>query len=713
MKKIAVIVILALALWGCLPLSRDYRLGTRAEMNKQYEAAIQYYEKAALADPKESVYRLALARAKAAASLFHLQNARALVAQGKKKEAETEYAFALLYDPLNRTIAAEMNALEAPPAKPEKPASAVMEAPVKLKSAAEKLNVDFRVPVSLRSIFETLGRTSGVTFIYDDSFRDTNLAVDLRGKDIEQAIGYLCIAAKMFYRVIDEKTVVIAADNVMTRQKYELQVIRTFYLSNINAQDVQQALFGMLRATQFKSAPIMTIDKTLNSITIRDTPETVAMAEKLLRSWDKSQGEVVVAVEIMEVDRTLLRKLGIDFSNTSLNVQLNPETSPGSASGWVNLSGLKLGSLSSYEISNPLVAVQFLEGDSHTKIVAQPRIRGVDGQDMKYLVGQKVPIPTSTFTPIMAGGSNAQPIVQYNLQDVGIELNMKPRIHLEKEVTLEVEIKVSSISGAGYADIPIINTREIKNTIRLKDGETNLLAGLLRDEERKSIGGITGLKDIPILGSLFSATETTIDQTDVVLMITPYIIRSLSLTEADSKPLWVDPSSLGGVSAAGQGGTEQGLSEQAALQQNEPPVPQEEPGASAVYLSPASFEINRGREFRINVELATEKEIGNMSLNVGFDPQILKLKEVIEGGVARQLGSDAKFLSLPTESGCSLGFSAPTLGRGFKGQGILAVLVFTPANPGETTVSISSCSATGVTGQAVVLETGESKIVIR
>jgi general secretion pathway protein D len=712
MKKTAVIVTLALALWSCAPLSRNYRLGTAAEMNKQYEMAIRYYEKAALENPKESVYRLALIRAKAAASLYHLQNARVLVEQGKKKEAETEYAFALLYDPLNKTIAAEAKALEAPPAKTEKPALTAVESPVKLKSSAEKLNVDFRMPVSLRSIFDTLARTSGVTFIYD-SYTDTNLAVDLRGKDLEQAISYLCIASKNMYRIIDEKTVVIAPDNPQMRQKYELQVIRTFYLSNINAQDVQQALMGMMRLPgQFRMGPTLAIDKNLNSVTIRDTPEQVALAEKLLRSWDKAQGEVVVAVEIMEVDRSLLRKLGIDFSNTALNVQLNPEVSPGSATGWVNLSGLKLGSLSSYEMSNPLVAVQFLEGDAHTKIVAQPRIRGLDGQDMKYLVGQKVPIPQSTFTPIMAGGSNAQPIVQYNLQDVGIELNMKPRIHLEKEVTLEVEIKVSSIYGAGYADIPIINTREIKNMIRLKDGETNLLAGLLRDEERKSIGGITGLKDIPLLGSLFSATETTIEQTDVVLTITPYIIRSLDVTDAESKPLWVDPSSLGTVSTGGQGVGEEQAGAQAMSQQNQIPASPEEPGASAIYLTPPNFEIPRGRDFQVNVELATEKEINNMSLIVGFDPQKLKLKEVREGGVTGQLGSGAKFLNVPTEASCALGFSAPALGRGFKGQGILAVLVFTAVSPGEATVSIPTYSANGVTGQAVILETGESKVRI-
>ncbi len=711
MKKTALLLSMALSLWGCVTVSRDYRLGAAAEMDHQYEMAIRYYEKAVAEYPTDAVYRLALVRAKSAASLFHLQNARTLAAQGKKKEALAEYAFALLYDPSNRTLVAEMNALQAPPPKPENPPEELLEPPVKLKSTGEKLNVVFRSPVSVRSILDTLGRMAGVTFIYDERFRDASLALDLTGKDLEQAIGYLCIASKNFYRIVDEKTVIIAPDDFTTRQKYELLAVKTIYLSNVSAQDVQNPLSQMIRI-QARN-PTITVDKTLNSITIRDTPQGIALAEKLLRSWDKSPGEVVIAVEIMEVDRNLLRNLGIDFSNTTLSVELNPNISPGSASGWINLSGLKLGSLSSYEMATPQAVLDFLEGDANTKLIAQPRIRGLSGEDMKYLVGQKVPIPTSTFTPIMAGGTNAQPIVSYNLQDVGIELDLKPRLHLEKEVTIDVDIKISSLAGTGYANIPILNNREIKNTIRLKDGETNLLAGLLSNEERKSVSGISGLKDIPILGSLFSTTQTTIDQTDVVLTLTPYIIRSLSLTSEDSKPIWVDPSSATGVAAAAQGGVEGGAAGQGVLPPQAPPAQPEQPGADALFLSPASFEIPRNSDFRVNVELATAKEVGNMSLTVGFDPQNLKLKEVIEGGITRQLGDQAKFLNVSNDTSCTLGFSAASLGRGFKGQGILAVLVFTAANPGETAVSIGSYTALGVNGQPVVLETGEAKILVR
>lgn len=707
MKKIGLILILAMAVAACAPLRREYRQGTAAEMNKQYEAAIAYYEQAALQDPKEPVYRLALVRAKSAASLFHLKNARDLVAAGKKPEAMVEYGLALRYDPLNRSIAEEMKAVEAPAPKPSKPAPSMPEAPIKLKTTGEKLNVNFRTPVSMKSILDTLGRTAGITFIYDETYRDLNLAVDLSGKDLEQAISYLCVASKSFSRIVDEKTVIIAPDNFTMRQKYELLVIRTFYLSNIYAQDVQLALVNMIK-TQTK-IPTIQVDKNLNSITIRDTPQAVFLAEKLLLAWDKSQPELVIDVEIMEVDRQKLRTIGIDLSQGTAGIRL----AGGDSSGWINLGDISLGSASSYEMTSPQAILKFIEGDTNTKIVAQPRIRGVGGEEMKYIVGQKVPIPQSTFTPIMAGGAQAQPIVQYTQQDVGIDIKMKPRVHLEREVTIEVEIKLSSIAGPGYADIPIINTREIKNVIRLKDGETNLLAGLLQDEERKSLKGVAGLKDIPLLGSLFATTETQIVQSDVILTITPHIVRTLPLTAEDSKVFWVDPNNITGVAAAGQAVGEEGLSDQGGIGEDQPAEPEPDTSANAVYLSPASFEIPRDREFRINVEISSEKDIGNMSLSVGFNPQSLRLKEIVEGGVVKQLGAQAKFLSVPSSSGATLGFSGPALGRGYKGSGILAVLVFTAVAPGETTVSIAGYTAVGTTGQSVVLSTGDAKILIR
>jgi general secretion pathway protein D len=713
MKKTVFLMIVALALWGCMILSHAYKLGYEAEINKNFDEAVKYYEKATLENPKEPVYRLALARAKFSATMTHLQEARKLASLGKKEEALKGYQAALSYDPLNRNIMEEAKALTEEAPKKEKPKEEMMKPPVQLKASTERIRELKFVAASLRSVFQALGKSAGVNFIFDEQFKDAPFTIDLKDKDFEQAINFLCLSSKNFYRVVDERTAIIIPDTPVKRLQYEVNAIKTFYLSNLNAQDVLNSLNAMLRNPY--RPPNIIIDKNLNSITIRDTPTTIRLAEKLLRSWDKSKAEVVIDLEIMEVSRVKLRTLGLDFSGTTIGMRYAQTTSSTDTnSGWTNLKDLDFSKASNWQVSFPTALLQFLESDSDTKIIAQPRLRGIGDEKIETKIGQKVPIPQTTFTPIAAGGVSQQPVVNYVQQDVGLEISLKPRIHLEKEITLEMDIKITSLGGTGFAGIPIINNREVKNVIRLKSGETNLLAGLLRDEERRTLKGIPGLKDIPGIGALFSSHDHTIEQTDVILTVTPYIIRSVDISEEDLKPVWVE---LEGLSSGRTAAVpeeeipesppteEQQLAEQA----------QEEPGLSQIFLNPESFEAPQNREFRISINVRTEQEVGNMTVNLSFNPQILKLKEVTEGGLLRQLGANVPFLRNIDNTGgsCTIGFSSPLPNRGFKGEGSLAVLVFESVAKGESSVAVSSVSANAPTGKMVSFETNESQVIIR
>ena len=706
MKKAAALIMIMGTLWGCAVLSNSYRLGSKAEINKQWEEAIANYERAALENPKEPVYRLALMRAKISAGLFHVQKARMLYGQGKNEDAVSEYRKALSYDPQNRIYADELAALtQAPEKKTEQAAEKGIEAPFKLRISDEKVQLKF-TEAQLRSIFQALGKSAGINFIFDEQFRDLPLSIDLTDRTFEQALSFICLASKNFYRPIDERTVIIVPDQPMKRMQYEINAIKTFYLSNLNAQEVQNSLAMMIR-TQYK-APSIIIDKNLNSVTIRDSPSAVNLAEKLLRRWDKSKGEVVIDLEIMEVSRIKMQKLGIDLGENVVSGRYSGNgTYP--TDGWFGLKDIDLSKTTNYQLSFPSMFLQFLETDADTKIIAQPRLRGIGAEDIKYMVGQRVPVPQTTFTPIAAGGVSQQPIVNYQYQDVGIDVKIKPRIHYEKEVTLELEIKITSLAGTGIADIPIIATREVKNIIRLKDGETNLLAGLLRDEERKSLKGIPGLKDVPFLGALFSNTDTTIEQTDVILTITPYIIRSVPLTEEDAKLLWVDVEGL-------QGQTDELAFPEEDISTEEPETEvEEESGPNYVILNPANFEVPKGREFRVSVDLRTDLEIGNMTMNLSYNPQIITLKEVVEGNLARQVGEKVPFLkNIDNSAGaCTIGLSSPVIGKGFTGGGILAILVFESGAPGEAAITITGVSANGPAGQPLQFETNESLVLVR
>jgi len=712
-KRLWTIVVMTLGFWGCVSFGGIYyRQGNQAEFNRSWDLAIKSYQKALQEKPNERSYQMALTRAKLSASLDCIGEARELAARGKKEEAIKIYEKALTYDPGNRMIEQEMARLSPQPATQEKIKPLRLEAPIKLKVARDDIELKF-TDASLKSIFQALGKHAEINILYDELFKDTSLTIDVAGKEFEEAVAYLCLATKNFYRIVDDRTIIIVPDQPVKRIQYEQNAIEVFYLSNINAQDIFAALQQMLRS-QYR-APNIFVDKNLNTVTVRDTPANIELASELIRKWDKSKAEVIIDLEIMEVSRTKLQTIGAEFNNLSLGVRYS---GPGASTdaGWYNLSEINLGKKSSYQVSLPSAIIKLLETDSDTKLLAQPRLRGMADEEIKTTVGQKIPIPQTTFTPIAAGGVNQQPVTSFNYQDVGLDIKLKPRIHIEGEVTLEIELKITALAGTGFADIPIIATREVKNVIRLKDGESNLLGGLLRDEERKSLSGIAGLKNIPILGNLFGVTDKTIDQSDLVLTITPYIIRPVPRTPEDDKPVWIQ---LEGLSTPAREDRDDlsGLGQEGPFHR-ELMTPGREPGAdqggeNEVSLEPANFEIPQGREFRVSVNLRTQQDVSNMSLNVGFSGQVAKLKDVIEGGVLRQMGDKVPFLKSIADGSCTIGFSSPQMGRGLRGGGNLAVLVFEATGQGDTAISVSGVAANGPTGQALSFTTRDAHITVR
>ncbi len=707
MRKVASLIIVALAFWGCASFSHSYKLGTEAAINKNWDEAIQHFEKASLEDPKNSVYRMALLRAKLAASYDHLNKAREHASHERKEEALAEYKKALSYGQLGKDIVEEAQRLSAGEIKEEKPKEFKIEPPIKLEVSDERIELKFPVEISLRSIFQALGKHARVNIIFDDQFRDIPFTIDLVDMSFQQALDSLCMASKSFYRIIDVRTVIVAPDLPQKRAQYELNAIKTFYLSNINAEEVRAALMQVLRTPMRQ--PILIVDKNLNSVTLRDAPEVLELADKVIRLWDKPKGEIIIDLEIMEVSRIRLQQLGVELEQGLFGLRYSgPE---GEDEGWINLGDLDFSSGNNFQISLPSAVVQFLESDADTKIINQPRLRGVEGEEMTYLVGDKIPIPRTTFTPIAAGGVSQQPVTNFTFEDVGIDVKITPRIHFEREVTLELEIKIKSIGGTGFANIPIIATREVKNVIRLRDGETNLLAGLLKEEERKNHSGIVGLKNIPILGGLFSGTDNTIQQTDVILTITPRIIRTIPLTEEDLKPLWVG---LAGITAS-ERRAERPPEESRLRTRPEEAAAAARRGQNQVMLSPPNFEARQNRDIRINTNLRIQEEVSNLSLNISFDPSVIRLKEIVRREFLNRLGENVPFLeNIDNSSGvCTIGFSSPDIGRGLRGTGTIAVLVFEPVSQGECIISITQVSANSPSGESVDFTTRQSRVVVR
>jgi general secretion pathway protein D len=286
-----------------------------------------------------------------------------------------------------------------------------------------------------------------------------------------------------------------------------------------------------------------------NALTIKDTPEHIAAAARVITAVDKARPEVIIDVELLEVDRTKLLEYGLQIASPTTSG--SPSGINGAAAvnagsnGSVSLQTLKNLSASDILLTNlPTLFYRLLKTDTNTRTLANPQLRTTDGITAVARFGEQVPVPVTTFAPIATGGTPQQPITSYNYQNIGVNIDITPRTHHDDDVSLALKIALTSISGSGFGGLPTFGNREINTTIRLRDGETNMLAGLIRDDERLQFDGIPGLSDVPVIGHLFAHTQKTIDQTDIILTLTPHIIRVLDVNEADLRAFRVGRDSL-------------------------------------------------------------------------------------------------------------------------------------------------------------------------
>jgi general secretion pathway protein D len=342
-------------------------------------------------------------------------------------------------------------------------------------------------------------------------------------------------ATRTFFRITGPRTVLVVPDTPAKRREYEEEVVRTFYLSNADLKETQDLMRLVLDARRVSPTTAT------NALTIKDTPERVAAAARLIAAIDKAKPELIIDVELLEVDRTRLLEYGLQAA------------SPGSTGidGSIATSGtLRLSQLRSLTQADILLAnlpglyYRLLKTDSNTRTLANPQLRTSEGASAQARFGEEVPVPVTTFAPIATGGTPQQPITSYNYQNIGVNIDITPRTHHDHAVTLALKVVVKSISGPGFGGLPTFGNREINTVIRLNDGETSMLAGLIRDDERRVVDGIPGLIGVPVIGKLFAHTRTETSQTDIILTLTPHIVRVLDVGESDLRAFRVGRDSI-------------------------------------------------------------------------------------------------------------------------------------------------------------------------
>jgi general secretion pathway protein D len=548
---IAALLALCLVTAGCAASGAFHR-GDSAERRQDYDLAVVEYSKALREHPDDANTRAALERSKLRASQDHFNRGRRLAATGKFEQALVEYEVASELNPSSGDVDTELratrNKLRAKVAvarEGKTELQTLIDRTRDLPSPGMDLPSGVKMPASLtfrdassRDVYAAISRLANISLIFDSSFRDAPVTVDLRNTTLEDALGTIAGATRTFFRVTAPKTIVVIPDTPAKRREYEEEIVRTFYLSNADLKETMDLLRMVLDARRISPTTAT------NALTIKDTPERIAAAARVITAIDKARPEVIIDVELIEVDRTKLAEYGLQLASPG-SPGINGSIAIDAPAAGITLSALRNLTSSDILLANlPSLYYRLLKSDTNTRTLANPQLRTTDGSAAQAHFGDQVPVPVTTFAPIATGGTAQQPITSFNYQNIGVNIDITPRTHHDDDVSLTLKVSVTNISGTGFGGLPTFGNREINTVIRLRDGETNMLAGLIRDEERHSLDGVPGLSDLPLVGRLFAHNTKSSTQTDIILTLTPHIVRVLDLTEADLRPFRVGRDSL-------------------------------------------------------------------------------------------------------------------------------------------------------------------------
>jgi general secretion pathway protein D len=748
---VAAVASVALLLAGCAA-NRAYGRGEAAARVGDWDAAVEHYRQALQQDPERADFQIALERAMLSASIQHLDQARVFEVRGQLEDALREYRRASQYDPTNRQIAGKVSEMERrirDLAEAQRPTPTIQQLQQAARQSPEPLlNPASREPIdwvynnaSLRDILNSMGMAAGINVTYERDYQDRSYTIQLRGVTFEQALSQVLAANQLFYKIINERTIMVIPDNAQKRALYEEQVIRTFFVSHSDATELAQILNGIIRIPALAVAPQIVANKTNNTITVRASANIAAIIERIVEQNDNPKAEVIIDVQILEVNRSRAKTFGIDLTAYAMGLTFSPETDPRAAEADAavppfNLNTITRGiSTADFYLSVPSAIVQFLESDSQTRLIAKPQLRGAEGQEITLNLGEEIPVPATVFTPVAQGGANFNPLTSFNYRPVGVNIQVTPRVTFDGDIILDLLVESSTlgtpIEVAGQI-LPAFGSRKVQTRLRLRDGESNLLAGLLREDERRSLRGIPGLLRLPVLRSLLASNDTEISQTDIIMLLTPRIVRTQELTLADVSPIFIGSQQslgLGGpppLIAAPVDATPEPAPVAAAAPAAAPPagpgvivVPPGSspiPGTTTVPAAPVAappgvaapavggqivltppgpdFRVGAG-PYTVPISIMGASQVSSVSITLTFNPAALRVRSVQEGSFMRAGGIGATFTQqVDAAAGrVDIAIVRPGDATGVAGTGLLGAVLFDAVGGGPANLTITGSAA--------------------
>src|SRR5438876_1415560 len=750
-----ILLVVAISLSAAASANSLFKKGKDAEARQNYEQAYEYYKQAYDLKPKDLAYRAAYERLRFYAGASHVKRGQLLRDSGKLDEALAEFQKAVEVDPSSPIAQQEIrrtqqmiDAAKAPGPKAAAPAPSGLQQRVQEAQGPVELAAISNIPITLKLtedtkvIYETVGKLAGINVLFDPDYTSRRVKIELNGVTLEQALQIIALESKTFWRPVTPNTIFVASDTPAKRKDVEQSVIKTFYLANLSQptelQDVVNALRQILEISRIQ--PL----NSQGALVVRGTPDQIALAEKLVGDLDKAKSEVIVEVAVMQISRDKMRNLGIspptsasvalqNNINTTIGTGPPTTTTTGTTGGTPNQINLnRIGNLNAtdFTVTIPPASATALFSDSSVKLIQNPQIRAVDGQKASLKIGDRVPVATGSFQPGI-GGVGINPLVntQFQYLDVGVNIDITPRVHAGREVTLKVMLDISSVTSRvniGGIDQPVIGQRKIEHEIRLKEGEVNLLGGILEEQDIKSLSGIPGLAQVPLLKYLFSQTNKDHKENEIVFALIPHIVRGQELSELNQRALQVGTASAielrrvnRPATPAPAPGQTMAPASQPAAPTTAPPAnpqqtspPQAAAGGATFVFDPAAVNKKVGATFAVNVLLTGAQNVYSVPLQVSYDPKILQVVNISNGGFLSQDGQAVALVHRDDDQGGALQITAtrPPGSGGVSGQGAVVTLTFLAKASGQSQLTISRGGARDPAMQALPVAGGVATV---
>lgn len=780
------------------------------EAKGNLDHALQLAGQALEQDPSDPGYQLEVRRVRFEAGSMHVKSGQKLRNEGKLPEALAEFEKAYGADPasdiamqeIGRTremIRRNANAADSPGAAKEEE-KALTPAELAHRRAQERTDALLPVPELKplnpepfdlkmanqppRVLFETVAGVAKINVLFDPEYNQQQTiraqSIELKMATLDQALDYLSVITKSFWKPLSDNTIFVTVDNPTKRREYAEQVVKVFYLSNVTAPQEMQEMLTVLR-TVVDVQKIFSFTSQ-NALIVRAEADTMALVEKLIADLDKARPEVIIDVMVMEVNTTHMRNITAAFASTGFSTSaiFAPRpgiTTPGiqtatgatgstttttgttattttpvattNAAGTPTSTNIPLNALShissaDFSLTNlPGAALEAVLNDSSTRVLQSPQIRAVDNQKASLKIGEKVPTASGSFQPGVAG-VGVSPLVntQFTYLDVGVNMEVLPRVHENNEVSMHIDLDISqvdSFQNLGGISEPEIGQNKETADVRLREGEVNLIGGIIQRTDTKSKTGIPGLANIPLVGRLFSGENVQNNRNELVIALIPHIVRGPDITESNLKsvaagnatqikvgyaarkteplavPAAVVPPTVGAL--PGPPATAPPFVGPASVTPPNPRPAGTAPPNPAVGIAPATGGTARisfapaNTEAQLNstvtISLAGDNisNLASVAAQLRYDPRILRINNIVAGDLPRQgLAPGAPLepsKNILNDSGqADMSISRGTAGA-ISGAGGLFTVVFQAVGRGDTTVAVSAVSLTGGNGQAM------------